>query len=210
MNFHPVANIFPLLEGAEFDALVTDIADHGQLEAIWLHPDGSILDGRNRYRACAELGLAPEYRQWDGEPGTEEAFVVSPNLHRRHLDREQRAEIMRRMRANGATYEAIAVAVGVDKNTAWRATSDVVISQKGIDNERGQTRPASYAPRQEAAIVNGVNGNGVPHVTYNSGNNEWYTPAEYIEAARQVMGGRCGLRRRQKLVSVGTPKVATL
>jgi phage N-6-adenine-methyltransferase len=27
-----------------------------------------------------------------------------------------------------------------------------------------------------------------PHITYNSGNNEWYTPSEYIESARLVMG----------------------
>src|SRR6266581_493235 len=50
-SFHPLAEVFPLLEGHEFQALMDDIAAHGVREAVWLY-DEQILDGRNRYRAC--------------------------------------------------------------------------------------------------------------------------------------------------------------
>lgn len=149
-TFHPIAELFPLMVGAEFDALKNDIAANGLREAIWLHPDDwSIIDGRNRYRACVELGIEPEYRTWDGE-GSLEALVDSLNLHRRHLTKEQRDERMRMLRAKGLTYKQVADMVGVGEATAWRVTSDLSNERSEIENERGQLRPAHYAPRQLA------------------------------------------------------------
>ena len=91
-HYHPVANLFPLLEGVEFEELKADIAANGLLEPIWVHPNGSILDGRNRHRACIETETRPEFRTWDNG-GSLVSFVVSMNLHRRHLSKSQRAAI---------------------------------------------------------------------------------------------------------------------
>ncbi|HEV3005049.1 MAG TPA: hypothetical protein VGX78_11340 [Pirellulales bacterium] len=89
MEFHPLADVFPLMSPRELDELAADIAAYGQREPIYLY-EGMILDGRNRYNACLKAGLKPCVRPWDGE-GDPVAFVVSMNLHRRHLDDSQRA-----------------------------------------------------------------------------------------------------------------------
>ena len=86
--FHPLANLFPLLDGAEFDDLVADIAAHGLREMIVSY-QRQVLDGRNRLRACFAAGVAPRFEEYNGDNPL--AFVVSLNLKRRHLTAEQDA-----------------------------------------------------------------------------------------------------------------------
>lgn len=89
-EFHPVAELFPLMDGKAFSDLVADIKTNGLKIPIWIH-EGKIIDGRNRYRACKEAGVKPEFQEWNGERLI--AFVCSLNLHRRHLDESQRGMI---------------------------------------------------------------------------------------------------------------------
>ena len=88
--FHPLADMLPLVQGAEFDRLVADIAEQGLLNPITLY-QGRILEGRNRERACDAAGVEPRYVEFEGKDPA--AFVFSQNLARRHLGPSQRAMV---------------------------------------------------------------------------------------------------------------------
>lgn len=91
MQFHPLSELFPLMQGREFDELVTDIKANGLREPIWTY-QGQILDGRNRWRACEQAQIAHRpMREYTGDDPV--SFVVSLNLHRRHLNESQRADV---------------------------------------------------------------------------------------------------------------------
>jgi N6-adenosine-specific RNA methylase IME4 len=90
LQFHPLAEIFPLIEGQEFDELVADIKAHGIREPIWIY-DGRIIDGRNRYRAASAAGIECPVRRYTGADPV--SFVISLNLKRRHLNESQRAMV---------------------------------------------------------------------------------------------------------------------
>jgi hypothetical protein len=79
--------------GCRVRRLKEDIRTNGLLEPVWLHPEShTIVDGRNRHRACVELGISPKFRYWDGK-GSLVGFVVSLNLKRRHLTPSQASMI---------------------------------------------------------------------------------------------------------------------
>ena len=94
---HPLADLFPVLEGEALDALANDIRHHGLRVPITLFEE-KILDGRNRYAACLRAGVEPRFEPWRGE-GSPLAWVVSVNLHRRHLSESQRAIVGARAKA---------------------------------------------------------------------------------------------------------------
>jgi N6-adenosine-specific RNA methylase IME4 len=94
---HPAAELFPMLSPAELDELAADIRARGLLQPIVLH-EGKILDGRNRFDACNRAGIAPTTVEWHAMPGVSPgdspvSWVLSTNLHRRHLNESQRALI---------------------------------------------------------------------------------------------------------------------
>ncbi len=86
-EFHPLAEIFPMMDAAHLQALADDIAAHGLLDEIVLC-EGKILDGRCRYLACERAGVAPKFKEYVGDDPL--GLVISQNVHRRHLTKQQR------------------------------------------------------------------------------------------------------------------------
>lgn len=85
---HPLSAAFPAMSDEEFTALCDDIEDHGQREPIVIHED-MVLDGWHRYSACLELGRTPQTVPFGDDDPVK--YVLSRNLHRRHLTASQRA-----------------------------------------------------------------------------------------------------------------------
>lgn len=85
---HPLSAAFPAMSGLDIQNLADDIRERGQQESGVLL-DGMVLDGWHRYLACIQAGAEFRAREFSG--GDPVAFVLSKNLHRRHLTASQRA-----------------------------------------------------------------------------------------------------------------------
>jgi hypothetical protein len=93
-GFHEAADIFPAMTDDEFEAFKKDIAENGLQTPIVTLADGKIIDGRHRWRACMETHTEPRYQIHNGNPWT---YVISANLHRRHLNQSQKSMVAARV-----------------------------------------------------------------------------------------------------------------
>ena len=97
---HPAADAFPMMDDDRYGELLADVRQNGQVMPITVC-DGMILDGRNRYRACVELGIEPETREYSGDPW---AYAWSMNGARRDLEATVRALIFKRCENGSAKW----------------------------------------------------------------------------------------------------------
>lgn len=109
VSLHQIANIFPRMGDADFDALKGSIAESGQREPI-LAFRGALIDGKARLEICRTLGWQVWIKDLPSDTTEENALerVETLNLRRRHLSSGQRAlaagraVMARRSRSDGA------------------------------------------------------------------------------------------------------------
>ena len=88
--YHPLATLIPPMSSDELEKLTQDIRHNGLLEPVVLF-EGQILDGRHRWQACLSAGVDPRFEEFVGNDPV--SYVLSKNLHRRHLTSAQKAAI---------------------------------------------------------------------------------------------------------------------
>jgi hypothetical protein len=85
MKYHPISEIWPLVDGEDFEKLKADIKANGLRLPVLIYK-GQVLDGRNRSRACEAVGVSVQYTD-AGDITEEQALdlAISLNDRRRHM-----------------------------------------------------------------------------------------------------------------------------
>lgn len=155
MEFHEAAEIFPLDE-ENLQGLSEDIGRNGQMKPIEVL-DGKILDGRRRFKACKLAGVEPEFK--DVKTDDPVTYVLSLNLHRRHLSETQRSVVGARAKP---LYEKIAKERLHDAQERGRQKQKGTVAN--LPQSNGETKRAPSS-RDMAAEAVGVSGRSIDYAT---------------------------------------------
>ena len=196
-------NIYPEMDEEDYSALKNDIQKNGYdpKYPIWLY-NGDILDGWNRHKVSTELNIEPVYKDFIGNDSDAIAFVIRSN-NRRNLDSFQRACIAT---AYAPIFEKIKAEAKARQIEGGRNKVRQKIAQPNKDDNKtdeivAKTFNTNRTYIQKARKIKIENPelfekikNGEEKIKKTnikgifSGENEWYTPPEYIEKVKRVMG----------------------
>jgi ParB-like chromosome segregation protein Spo0J len=168
LSIHPACDALPLMSADELRELADDIERHGLHHNIDLYLDLKthteyVIDGRNRLDAMELLGwdliddtgrLCSALRGHQLDSGYREpehlvAWVISANIRRRHLNQEQRRELLAKLlKANPSkSNRQVAKAAGVDHKTVAAVRAEVeargeIPHVETITDTQGREQPA--------------------------------------------------------------------
>ncbi len=150
---HPAAELFPMMSETEYEGLKEDIKRHGQRDFIMLWKR-RLVDGRNRLRACEELGIEPAFTELSEEVDPV-AWVLSHNLHRRHLTTSQRAMVATKLATllHGDVKSQKSDA-SIDASSQSEAAGKLNVSRKSV--QRARTVATKATPKVVAAVEAGI------------------------------------------------------
>jgi N6-adenosine-specific RNA methylase IME4 len=197
-GFHPLAEIFPLIEGDEFAGLVDDIRANGLREPVVLH-DGQVLDGRNRLRACEVAGVACRFEDYTGDDPV--GYVISLNLCRRHLGESQRAMVAAKL-ANLRDGQRADLVEGLP---IGRASELLSVGDRSV--ARAREVQGRGAPELIRAVEAGkVSVSAAADVATQPIETQREIVArgerEILEAAKQIRGNRMQARRAERIARI--------
>lgn len=202
MNYevHPIATIFPPMSEPEFQALKEDIQQYGLREPVWLF-EGKVIDGRHRLRACTELGEPIRTEVYDGFDAT--AFVVSLNLHRRHLSESQRQLVAAKLTNvdHGGDRKDQGANVRLDITHA-KAAEMLNVSERGVDSAKKVIKDGST--ELVAAVESGrVSVSAAATITEVPKEEQTVIVAkgerEILQAAKEIRAQRGEARRSERI-----------
>lgn len=151
LKIHPAAELFPPMTEAEFLGLKEDIREHGQREdiVVW---QGQLIDGRHRLRACRELGIEPQVAELMDETDPWQ-YVVSHNLHRRHLTTAQRAMVGDKLASRKQGEKKPDSGIPLSQPTQAEAAAMLNVSVDSVKQARKIRKTAT--PETVAAVERG-------------------------------------------------------
>jgi len=197
----PIAELYPLMSTDALVELVDSIRRNGLREPIVLRPDGAVLDGRNRLRACEIAGVEARFTEFVGSDQEALEFVVDTNSTRRHLSESQRAIVAARLatfshggsrtgRTAGFTQRAAAEKLGVGERTVrdGKLVLERGTAELADDVERGLIAVRAAAELIRAAGKERVLVSEYHRLRRQSGSVEWYTPPHIINLVIRLFG----------------------